>query len=428
MFSRFQWLLLQLSRRVWIRVSAFSALGVATALVAILVRRYIPQDLSTQIGADAVDSLLNIIAMSMLSVTIFSLSTMVSAFGSVTSNTTPRATNLLAADTTAQNALATFLGSFLFSLVGIICLQTGLYGNTGRVVLYVVTLFVIVLIVITLLRWIDYVLRLGRVGPTSQRVEAVARAALERRQKTPYLGGMPRPDRIAVPNGGLALRPDRLGYVQHIDIEAIQETAEEEDLQVHVVLLPGHFASTTQPLCYVVGSATDGARTRIRDAFSVADTRDFDQDPRFGLCVLSEIASKALSPGINDPGTAIDLLSRGTRVIALWAQPPVIGNRMTADETPCARVHVPPVSVDDLFDDFFTPISRDGAGTVEVGIQLQKMLEVLSQLDDPRYLRAAERHSAQAMARARDALALPADLVRVERVATRIRQPKGAAD
>ena len=78
MFSRLQWLLLQLSRKLWLRATAFCVLGIVTALIALLVKRYIPDDIPTKIGSEAVDTLLQIIASSMLSVMIFSLSTMVS--------------------------------------------------------------------------------------------------------------------------------------------------------------------------------------------------------------------------------------------------------------------------------------------------------------------------------------------------------------
>jgi len=62
---------------------------------------------------------------------VFSVSTMVAAYGAATSNVTPRATRLLMEDNTSQNVLGTFIGSFLFSLVGIIALGTGLYGAAG---------------------------------------------------------------------------------------------------------------------------------------------------------------------------------------------------------------------------------------------------------------------------------------------------------
>lgn len=66
-----------------------------------------------KVGAEAVDNILNILASSMLAVTTFSLSIMVTAYGSATTNVTPRATRLVVEDVTTQNVLATFIGSFL---------------------------------------------------------------------------------------------------------------------------------------------------------------------------------------------------------------------------------------------------------------------------------------------------------------------------
>ncbi len=72
----------------------------------------IPESISVKVGAEAVDNILNILASSMLAVTTFSLSIMVTAYGSATTNVTPRATRLVVEDVTTQNVLATFIGSF----------------------------------------------------------------------------------------------------------------------------------------------------------------------------------------------------------------------------------------------------------------------------------------------------------------------------
>lgn len=123
-------------------------------------------------GAEAVDNILNILASSMLAVTTFSLSIMVAAYGSATTNVTPRATRLVVEDVTTQNVLATFIGSFLFSLVGIVALNMGAYGERGRVILFIVTLVVIALIIFTLLRWIQHLTSLGRVGKRRRKLNA----------------------------------------------------------------------------------------------------------------------------------------------------------------------------------------------------------------------------------------------------------------
>lgn len=414
MFSRRHWWLLQQLRKVWVHAAAFSVLGILTALIALWVKQYIPKDLPASIGSDAVDDLLRILATSMLSVTIFSLSTMVSAYASATSNVTPRATNLLLEDATAQNALATFVGSFLFSLVGIIVLQTGLYGATGRVVLYVVTLGVIVLIVATLLRWIDYVLHLGRVRTTSERVEKAAGEALRHRREAPGLGGELMAESEAVPRDAESIEADTFGYIQHVDTEALQELAEQHDLHVFVRALPGSLVNASTTLGAIRGAASDDVRGGFRKAFTVGDARSFDQDPRFGLCVLSEIASRALSPALNDPGTAIDVLSRGTRLLASWFE-----GSGGMGKVRYRRVRVAPIEVSDLFDDFFVPIARDGAAMVEVAVHLQKALEGLARVD-ARFATVASHHSRSALARAEHALSAPDDRARVRRAAGKI--------
>lgn len=164
--SRWQWLLTRLTRQLWFRATLIGALGIAAGLAA-LTEHLLPWDLPTTIGADAVDGILNIIASSMLAVTTFSLSVMTSAY----SNVTPRAIKLLIEDRLTQNVLSSFIGSFLFSIVGIVVLKTGAYGDSGRFVLFIVTIAVIALVVVSLLRWIDHLTRLGRVGETTERVE-----------------------------------------------------------------------------------------------------------------------------------------------------------------------------------------------------------------------------------------------------------------
>ena len=420
MFSRLHWLVLHLSRQMWLRATAFSVLGVASALAAILLKRYIPADLTTKIGANAVDSLLNVIASSMLAVTIFSLSTMVAAFASATSNVTPRATRLLSADSTAQNALATFLGSFLFSLVGIIGLHTGLYGDSGRVILYGVTLVVLALIIFTLLRWIDYVLKLGRVGPTSARVEEVASKAMRERWEQPLLGGVPvRDEAASLAADGQHIAARSIGYVEHIDMAALQDAAAAAAVEIVVYALPGDLAGPGRPLAMVSAGAPEGIARKIQDAFNVTPQRSFDQDPRFGLCVLSEIASRALSPAVNDPGTAIEILCRGARVLAQWA-PPCSDPLQVTPDARYPRVQVPALQLDDLFEDFFVAIARDGAANIEVAIQLQKVLHMLASVGESRYLAAALLQSRAALARNEAAMSAPSDLARIRSAAARI--------
>ncbi|MGN7291765.1 DUF2254 domain-containing protein [Rhizobium sp. SAFR-030] len=412
MTSRWVWLISRVTRRIWLRATLFSILAVATALVAIVVSPYIPVGLSTKIGADAVDNILGIIASSMLTVTTFSLSTMVSAYSAATTNVTPRATRLVMEDSTTQNVLATFIGSFLFSLVGIIALTTGAYGEQGRIVLFFVTIGVIVVIVVTLLRWIDHLSRLGRVTETTQRVEAATVKALRASKSAPHLGGQPldaASGRIGHPNHPIF--SSDIGYVQHVDAAALSAIAEEAEIDISVVAIPGKLADPSEAIAWSSSGLDDELTHRIASCFTIADTRSFEQDPRFGASVLSEIASRALSPAVNDPGTAIDVISRALRILAVWVEPQEDPERSSEVRYP--RLHVVPLRLQDLFDDLFTPIARDGAGLVEVGLRLQKTFKALSRMSEREFRLDAARHSREALARAEASLHIEADKQRI---------------
>ena len=88
--------------------------------------------------------------------------------------------------------------------------------------------------------------------------------------------------------------------------------------------LPGTFVAPGRALAYVAtdpGSSTDIDTGQITQAIITGSKRTFDDDPRFGLVVLSEIASRALSPAVNDPGTAIDVIGTLVRLFARWSEP-----------------------------------------------------------------------------------------------------------
>ncbi len=426
MTSRWQWLLRQLTRKLWFTASLFSALAVATALVAIALKPYIPADISAKVGADAVDHILGIIATSMLAVTIFSLSTMVAAYIAASGNVTPRSIRLLDEDATAHNALGTFIGAFLFSLVGIIALSTGIYGVQGRLVLFVVTLAVIALVVMALLRWIDHVSTLGQVAETSERIEKATCAAMRSRHEHPYLGGTALLDPArAIPVDAAPVFAKRIGYVQHIDMEALSDLATAQpDAHIYLAVLPGTFVDPSRPLGWARGLTEESMQDDLRSAFSVGQLRSFDQDPRFGASVLSEIASRALSPAVNDPGTAIDILGRGVRVLAIWSTP----REVTDDDICYPNVHVPGVDVADLFDDLFTPIARDGASMVEVGMRLQKSLRALVRIGGAHFVANAQRHSALALERAMVGLTIEQDKQVLRALAAEVGSQAAASD
>lgn len=402
--------LFDLTKKIWPKVTAYALLGVISALTAVVLKAYIPEELSHMVGAETVGNILTILASSMLAVTTFSLSTMVSAYGAATSNVTPRATKLITEDKTTQSALSTFLGTFLFSLVGIIALNMGIYEGSGRFILFAFTIGVIVLIIVTFIRWIERLTTLGRVNETNGLIEKAAVGAFKQRARKPTFGccrleALP-PEQ---PEDSI-LKAEIGGYVQYFDAPKIAALADKNEVNVYVCSMPGKYIAKGTALAVLTKRLPSEALQAFGECFTVSEQRTFDQDPRFGLCVLAEVASRAMSPAVNDHGTAIDIVVRLGRVLEVYAV-----ERQEA-EADFKRVWVPELSVDDLFQDAFNPIARDAAGSFEVQARLQKTLVHLGGLSGE-YREAAMKYARLALRYSEDKIFLEEEKAELRRIA-----------
>lgn len=358
-------------QKIWLRVVTLALLSVLSAFLAQVLAPYVPPLIAIKTGSDAVSQILQILASSMLAVTTFSLSIAVSGFSAAAESATPRATALLQEDTTTQNVLATFIGAFLFSLLGLIGLNAQLYNQSGKVVLYLFTIAIVLLVVVALIRWIGHLMSFGRMDNTLDRVEQATADALHKRLSDPYLRGCRMTGDI--PPDAVEVSAVETGYVEYVDMGALQAVAEDVEGTVFVSRIPGSFVVERGPLVHVQGKEiSDELTERLQSAFSIGRQRVYDEDPRFGLIVLSEIASRALSPAVNDPGTAISVLGRMVRILAQWKE-------RAEPDVDYASVHVMPISPGEALKDGFRPIARDGAAIVEVQIRLQKALMAIRQ-------------------------------------------------
>jgi uncharacterized membrane protein len=408
--SRDKWrfLMRRIRERLWVKPLLICIVSILAVFGAKVSDKLPLARLAPDVSSGSVESLLSIMAASMLAIATFAVASMVSAYSSASTTATPRSFPLVIADDVSQNALSTFVGAFIFSIVALMAMKNGYFEIAGRFTLFSMTVAVLGFVVFTFVRWTDRIARLGRLGPTVDQVEAATSTAMRNRRKQPALGGLVR--NLRAPRAGTAVFAAEVGYVQQIDMQALQKYAEAMGGRVVVDALPGTFAMPGNPLAHVLtGSAAvkEADLEQVVAAFTIGRDRVFDHDPRLGLIVLSEIAGRALSPAVNDPGTAIGIVGTLVRLFALWAEP---SEHPAAESVEFDRVEVQVLQLDDLFDDAFTAIARDGAGTVEVGVRLQKALRSLASVGDDSMRVAAVRHAQNALARSEKALTLQHDL------------------
>ncbi|UWQ36686.1 DUF2254 domain-containing protein [Leisingera aquaemixtae] len=384
MIEQFLLYLRRIARKLWFRVVLISVLSLLALLLAPLAKPLLPDSLSEDFGREAVLPVLTILASGMLAVTTFSLNVMVSAYRTAASMATPRVYRLLLEDTVTHRVLATFVGGFIFSLSGVILFRARYYTPEGALVVFGITIVVVVLIVGAILRWIDHLSGLGSMDHTLRLIESRTRDSMRARLDMPCLGGQ-RSDSSGVPDDAAAIPASRSGFVRFAGMAQLNELAEEAGTEITLAKAPGEYILRGQPVAWAAAGDNDFCKAASK-AIDIGDVRSFDQDPSFGLTLLAETAQRALSPGINDPGTAIEVMGRLGRL--LW-------ETMPADEISSTRkpefpnVKVPPVTARHLLRCAFPPIARSGSDSPSVMGWMQKTLQELESHSNPEMAKAA---------------------------------------
>lgn len=297
--SRARFFFRRLRERLWVRPLVVCLLSMAAALVAKFADGTGLAEHVPEITAESIQTLLSIMAASMLVIATFAVGSMVAAYASAGASATPRAFALVVSDDGSQNALSTFLGAFIFAVVALTVLKNDYFGPGGRFTLFVLTALVFAIVILTFVTWVDSIARLGRVTSTIARAEKAALAATICRRQAPRLRGVPINPSSPCPHPVFSTS---IGFVQQIDMRALQLWADGADAQVQVAALPGTFAAPGRPLVWTSRPPESARDThQLIEAFGIGRERMFDEDPRFGLVVLAEISGRALSSAVNDP-------------------------------------------------------------------------------------------------------------------------------
>lgn len=316
--NKILFLLQTIVKKMWVRCCIFCLIGVAAIGLGPVLDPVIPDQFKEVISQSSLSNILHILASSMLAVTTFSLSIMVQALGAAANTASPRANKLLLENATAQNALGTFIGSFLFSIIGIIAIDANIYTGKIVVVLFAFTIVIITVIIVMLLKWIDQLSRLGRVSETIALVEQALKKAIVKRAKAPYLLANPFTETSLKGLKTYPIKTDDIGYIQYVDMEALNNIAQSNSLKIFIPNNAGKFYDSNIPLVCIDAEVDESIRLSIINSFVLGVNRTFEQDPRYGFVVLSEIALKAMSPALNDPGTAIAVIATCVRSVKLW--------------------------------------------------------------------------------------------------------------
>jgi uncharacterized membrane protein len=272
--------------------------------------------------------LLSTVAGSVMSLTgvVFSVTIIVLQLAS--SQFTPRVLRTFLEDRLTRTSLAIFIGAFVFPMAVLPEVSNDPEFVPAMAVFVAFGLALVSVLVFA--RYIHHMAHSIRVVNVIGRVAVDTRASLEK-MFPPRADGAREPAAEApmpAPGAAHLVRHERkAGVIAHVDHERLLSVAVRLNLVVELIPRLGDFVPQNAPLFRVWGECPPAFPRAVRDCVSITSERTQHQDPAFGLRQLVDIAERALSPGVNDPTTAIqvlDVIHDLLRTLATRSFPPVV--------------------------------------------------------------------------------------------------------
>jgi uncharacterized membrane protein len=337
-------------------------------------------------GPEGARSLLSTVASSAITVAGTTFSITIAALSLASSQFGPRLLRTFVRDTGNQVVLGTFVATFLYCLL-VVRTVRGL--EDSRVVPHLSVTVAVLLAIANLAVLIYFIHHVATAIRADQVIAAVGHdldaaveqlfpAQLGRGMVAQPEGDTPDPPPPPAPADARPITLRRDGYLQVVDVETLMGLAGEHDVVVRLLCRPGDFVVEDEPvaLAWPAERVDDELREAIAGALILGRERSAQQDVGFVVNQLVEVAARALSPGINDPFTAITCLDRLGAALRRVARRPLPDGRRF-DEAGRLQVIAEPVRFVELVDAAFDQIRSYGRDNIVV---MARLLDTLARV------------------------------------------------
>ncbi len=313
MIARARKLLSDLGEVFWLLPGIMVLLGIFGAMGMLAIDRsgmvppvLLKQDWLYNGGGTGARTLLGAVASSTIGVagTVFSIT--IAALSLAAGQMGPRLLRNFTRDRGNQFTLGVFLGTFSYSLMVLRTVRD--QDNNTFVPNLSLTLSILLafLCVATLVYFVGHMAGRINVATVIGLVSEDVRSSIERLSTD-------RPQPAAPPvsywHDATVVLDRRHGYLQHLDANGLADWAAEHGTAIRLLVRPGDHVLPGAPIA-LTRTPVAGAEEAIRDATALGSSRISSEDFEYAIRQLVEIAVRALSPGINDPHTAISVLDR----------------------------------------------------------------------------------------------------------------------
>ena len=369
----------KLSIAPWLIPLLYVGVTVVCALVLPRLEHQFLGAFTHSISVASAQAALSAIASGMLALTgiVFAIAFVMVQFSAVAYS--PRLVIWLSRDPMLFHAMGLFIATFLYSIATLCWIDR---DGSGKVPLFSVML-VVVLLIVSMIAFARLVQRLRDLQITNvlhligQRGREVIRAMFPRLDAAG--GAAPQSWRNEAEKARQRPITQTLRYsgdpstVARFQVDALVRQAEEADAVIVMECAVGDTLADDALLLRVHGGRQPLAETQLLKAIRLARERSFEQDPKYPLRLLVDIAIRALSPAINDPTTAVQTIDQIEDLLVRLGRRALDAGCVTDEQGVC-RLVFPTPTWEDYLTLAFDEIRQYGAGSVQVMRRLRSAL------------------------------------------------------
>lgn len=363
---------------LWIVPLFGLVLGVALAEAAAAVDGASWLPTSWDYSASTATSVLSSVVGSMIALLGFVVTIGVLVIQQATGTLSPRYMRLWYRDRLQKAVLGTFTGTFAFAYTLLRSIETDSVPNLGVTMAGVAVSASLLLLLIYLNRFTHNLRPVAIADIVGRSGEQVIHRVAAHLRSTAAPGGTP-------PTTGSVtrIRSERGGVVQALNAPGLVSLAARHDCVFVLAAAVGDFVPPGGTVVEVHGAASPPGPDRVTDLVALGAERTIEQDPAFALRILVDIAIRALSPAVNDPTTAVQVLNHIEAFLHTVGRAGPRGHYELADDRGRLRLVLSGRPWDDYLELAVTEIRDYGATSVQICRRLRALLDgLLASLPD----------------------------------------------
>lgn len=331
-------------------------------------------------GPEGARSVLSAVVSSMLTIAGLVFSVTILLLQLASNQFSPRALRTFLKDRPSQLALGVFVGTFVYALLGLRIVR----GTSEGIERHVPSLSVWLAVVLSLLSVAAFIYYIHHVAQSIRAVVILTRIGEETRASLEqmYPEGLGEDTSEAPsqkPQGLPSLvipSTENSGVLVAVDEHRLLACAQEARITLALVPMMGDFVPHGSSLFEVWGDAAGLDAKRLIQALQIAPERTIDQDSAFGFRQLVDIAERALSPGINDPTTAVQAIDQLHDLLRRMVRRR-FPSSARKDESGALRLICPRPSWESYVRLALDEVRQYGEGSIQVTRRLRFLLEDL---------------------------------------------------